>query len=225
MQFVNNWLRPITLAASEASASIDLPDGQYILTLADSETSATRWEVVTADVVGGAAVLQRGQDGTDDSSWESGSVIYCTMTAGILQTLFSRIDSLESRVGELEAIAAGRLTIEIVSEVVPFDQTLSGWLDGAAGSLVSAPTELGGVAVSFSATAVQLSDGLIAIMIQGTASADIAGLAFTLDAPGFAGVSVTVEQAPGEAAFGIMAAPVAGQLWPDGPVTVTLTPS
>ena len=221
MQFVNNWLRPITLAAGETIASLDLPDGQYVLTLADSETSATRWEIVTANVVAGAAQLLRAQEGTDDSDWGAGSVVYCTVTAGILQTLFSRIDELGTRVDELEAILSGRLTFEIVSGVPPYSDTISGWIDGAAGSLVSAPSELGGVAVSFDAIAVEAGLG-----ITGTASGDIGGLQFTLDAPGFEGVSVVVEQVPGEPSFGIIAGPVeSGQLWPDGPVTVTLTPS
>lgn len=225
MKFANNWIRPITLAAGQTSVALDLPDGAYTLTIADSETAAEKWEIVTATVVAGAAELLRAQEGTEDSDWGAGSVVYCTLTADIMQGLFSRLDALEARVDELEAIVSGRLTFEIVSEVPSFDETLSGWLGGDAGSLVAAPSELGGVAVSFAAIAVQAMDGAAALMISGSASGDIGGLAFTLDAPGFEGVSVVVEQVPGEPAFGIVAGPVMpGQLWPDGPVTITITP-
>ena len=55
MQFANNYLQPITLTAAADTAALSLADGTYRLTIADSATGATRWEIVDAEVVGGRA--------------------------------------------------------------------------------------------------------------------------------------------------------------------------
>ncbi|WP_443191408.1 hypothetical protein [Pseudomonas indica] len=101
MNFVNNWSQAIALAAGATSADLDLPDGTYRLTLADSAASATRWEIVTAVVTGGVAELARGQELTDDQEWPEGSVIYCSLTAGVLGSLLLRIEDLETAVADL----------------------------------------------------------------------------------------------------------------------------
>lgn len=67
--------------------SIDLPDGTYLVTFADGLPSATRWEIVRAEVAGGVATLSRGQEGTDDQGWPEGSVMYISVTAGFLEEL------------------------------------------------------------------------------------------------------------------------------------------
>jgi hypothetical protein len=85
--YVNNWIREITLEQGATSCPIDLPDGEYRLTLADAATGATRWEIVDASVVSGAATLTRGLEGTADQDWLNGSVIYCALTAGTLAEL------------------------------------------------------------------------------------------------------------------------------------------
>lgn len=87
MDFVNNWSRPITLAAGATSLALDLPDGSYRLTLADKSAGATRWEIIDASVAAGTATLTRAQEGTTDQAWPEGSVIYCTLTAGTLAQL------------------------------------------------------------------------------------------------------------------------------------------
>lgn len=87
MDFVNNWSRPATLAAGANTLALDLPDGSYRLTLADSPSAATRWEIIDAVVVAGTATLTRAQEGTADQSWGAGSVIYCALTAGVLAGL------------------------------------------------------------------------------------------------------------------------------------------
>lgn len=128
-------------------------------------------------------------------------------------------------VASVIAVSYAIPTFKIMSGTPSYDETISGWLDGQAGALLSAPSKLGGVAVSFDAIAAQVLEGEAGVMITGSASGDIGGLAFILDAPGFEGISASVGQTPGEPAFGIMAGPVStGQLWPDGPVTITLTP-
>lgn len=89
MNYVNNWLREITLEQGATSCPLDLPDGEYRLTLADAAAGATRWEIVDAVVVSGSAALTRAVEGTTDQSWPAGSVIYCGLTAATLAALSS----------------------------------------------------------------------------------------------------------------------------------------
>lgn len=87
LNFINNWARPIELASGTETAPLDLPDGEYLLTIADSPTAASRWEIVRAEVDGGVATLQRGQEETLAQAWPEGSVIYCSVTAGTLNEI------------------------------------------------------------------------------------------------------------------------------------------
>ena len=96
MQFINNWSRPVTLAAGATSLALDLPDGTYRLTICDSMSLATRWEIVGAEVSGGAAVLTRAMEQTTDQTWPEGSIIYCAITAGVLSDILARLAALES---------------------------------------------------------------------------------------------------------------------------------
>src|SRR5690554_3120357 len=90
MNFVNNWLRPIALTLEQSHTLLDLPDGEYRLTIADGASSATRWEIVHAVVEDGAAALTRGLEGTSVQEWTVGSVIYGSLTAGVLQEMHDR---------------------------------------------------------------------------------------------------------------------------------------
>ncbi|TLX54860.1 hypothetical protein DN824_20470 [Stutzerimonas nosocomialis] len=81
MNFVNNWSRDITLAAGATALALDLPDGEYRLTISDG----SRWEIVGATVTEGQAQLTRGLEGTDEQDWPDGSLIYCSITAGLLE--------------------------------------------------------------------------------------------------------------------------------------------
>ncbi|RMH95879.1 hypothetical protein EA795_20740, partial [Stutzerimonas nitrititolerans] len=73
LTFVNNWLREISLPQGATACPLDLPDGEYRLTLADAASGATRWEIVDAVVLGGAATLVRAREGTADQEWPAGS--------------------------------------------------------------------------------------------------------------------------------------------------------
>lgn len=79
--YVNNWLREITLEQGATSCPLDLPDGEYRLTLADAAAGATRWEIVDATVANGVAALVRAREGTTAQLWSLGSVIYNDITA------------------------------------------------------------------------------------------------------------------------------------------------
>ncbi|MFZ3182916.1 MAG: hypothetical protein WA173_02065 [Pseudomonas sp.] len=89
MNYVNNWQRPIALAADALTCALDLPDGLYGLTLADAPAGAIRWEIVSAAVAGGVATLARAQEGTTAQAWPSGSVIYAGLTAGMLVAMLA----------------------------------------------------------------------------------------------------------------------------------------
>ncbi len=103
MNYVNNWLRDITLEQGATSCPLDLPDGEYRLTLADAAAGATRWEIVDAVVAAGSATLTRAREGTADQDWPTGSVIYSSVTAGFLVQLQQQIADLLARVAALEA--------------------------------------------------------------------------------------------------------------------------
>lgn len=104
MDFVNNWSRPVTLAAGVTSLALDLPDGTYRLSITDSLSNPTAWEIVGAVVVGGAATLTRGMEGTAEQSWPSGSAIYCSVTAGVLADLLAQIAALRSSKADATAV-------------------------------------------------------------------------------------------------------------------------
>lgn len=88
MNYVNFWKREITLVASAETATLDLPDGTYVLVISDAlGAAASAHEVIRADVASGTATLQRGQEGTEAQSWPAGSIIYCALTAGQLARL------------------------------------------------------------------------------------------------------------------------------------------
>lgn len=87
MNFINNWSRPITLDAGTTECPLDLPDGEWRLTLADA--AGARWEIVDASVEDGAATLTRGVEGTADQEWPEGSVIYNSLTAAQIAGLMA----------------------------------------------------------------------------------------------------------------------------------------
>lgn len=112
--FINNWSRPIELAELADTAALDLPDGTYRLTVSDAVgTSASRWEVLDAVVAGGAGALQRGLEGTLRQDWPAGSVIYASVTAGLLSTVFAGIvPPLLTKDNFVERIEGGALGLD-----------------------------------------------------------------------------------------------------------------
>lgn len=82
MNYINNWLRPITLGAADTSTALDLPDGTYRLTL--SNTERTAFEYIDAVVSEGNALITRALEGSTAQAWPTGCVIYCSLTAGTL---------------------------------------------------------------------------------------------------------------------------------------------
>lgn len=126
MAYINNYLEPIELAQGATSAALNLPDGEYRLTLSDALRS--RWEIVDAVVTAGSAQLVRAREGTTDQGWPGGSVIYCAVTAGQLNALASQVADLLARVAALEngSTPANALTDESGAALTDEDgQTLT----------------------------------------------------------------------------------------------------
>ncbi|PKM30239.1 MAG: hypothetical protein CVV07_07425 [Gammaproteobacteria bacterium HGW-Gammaproteobacteria-11] len=159
MNFINNYRQPITLTAGATSAALSLPDGTYRLTVTDSQTQPTRWEILEAVVVDGTAGLERGLEGTDAQLWPAGSVIFADLTAGVLTGLIQRIQDLEEAqiapeviagiLERLDALEGGGAVdpVELVFEAGSFTDsgfTESGYRDGSFGVLVSASDSIGG---------------------------------------------------------------------------------
>lgn len=127
MNYVNNWLRDITLEQGATSCPLALPDGEYRLTLADAAAGATRWEIVDASVVSGVATLARGLEGTTDQDWLTGSVIYCSLTAGAIASMGS-LDSGSAPPDDAPS-STGRLFVDTVSLVIYASTGTDSWDD------------------------------------------------------------------------------------------------
>lgn len=112
MNYVNNWIQPISLAINAYDATLDLPDGNYQLTIANAACGATSWEIIQASVRSKAARLYRGLEGTEQKEWGSGSVIYCSITAGGLDALQQQLADLTYRVAALEGIVVTSQYVE-----------------------------------------------------------------------------------------------------------------
>lgn len=98
MAYINNYLEPIELAQGATSVALDLPDGEYRLTLSDA--ARANWEIVDAVVTAGSATLVRAREGTADQSWPDGSVIYCAVTAGQFNDLLATVQRLDAALSE-----------------------------------------------------------------------------------------------------------------------------
>jgi len=107
LSFIDNWLRPLQLAAAQVEAELDLPDGLYVLTISDSSSSATRWEVFAAQVELGLGVLDR----DDPQEWGEGSVVYCSVSSRVLDVVFSSLAAHSGRLETLENETSGPLVI------------------------------------------------------------------------------------------------------------------
>lgn len=151
MQFINNWSRAVTLAPGVTSLALDLPDGEYRLTLADSQFTPTRWEIVGATVAAGTATLARGLEGTSDQDWPTDSIIYCTATAGLLADLFSRLAQAEGSITtsqqDIAALDSRVAALEPSSQETFLQIAFVGWYYGAYPVIRSVEALVGGVAV------------------------------------------------------------------------------
>lgn len=109
MRFINNFLTQLT--GQLLAGAVGLPissdalarlgpglGGEYLLTITGSldPLQQTAFEIVRATFSGGAAVLQRGREGTSDQTWPAGAFVYASVTAGLLADLEARLAALEA---------------------------------------------------------------------------------------------------------------------------------
>ena len=99
---------------------------------------------------------------------------------------------------------------------------------GGIGALISAPSSIGGAPIAVQGvTSFENTMGetpLYGISIYGTTTGALPSADFLLSAPGYTDVLVTLEQDGSDWFLEALDLP-AGQLWADGPITVTLTPA
>lgn len=133
LKFVNNWQSPIELPLGATSATLELPDGRYRITLADAAgADATRWEIIGATVAGGAATLERGLEGTEDQAWTEGSIAYIDITAGTLQDIQQATADAREVADEALAQAGaaggrfGRPRVPVGQSFCPFEVATAG---------------------------------------------------------------------------------------------------
>lgn len=150
MNFINNWMQPVTLAAGIDALELALQDGTYRLSIADSPAAPTRWEIIGATVSGGVASLQRGLEGTLDQDWPEGSIIYAGVTAGMLGEIYQRISELEQRVTILEQAAAPGIPVEATLRSAQFGSNYNYYANVTNGGL--------------SPSSITLPDGLVAAL-------------------------------------------------------------
>lgn len=154
MNFINNWRQQLALAQAAASADLELPDGEYVLTLSDGlGAAATRWEYIRATVAAGTAVLMRAQEGSEQQEWPEGSWIYCSVTAGVLVGLFERIalqdEALASQAAQIADLAERVAALEpdpapILAVTLGGNGFQSGFFMGGFGSVSPAALSIPG---------------------------------------------------------------------------------
>ena len=109
MRFINNWLTQLTGQLLAGAATLPIAGdalarlgpgggGEYLLTITASldPLQQSNFEVVRVTFSSGAAVLQRGREGTADQTWPAGAFIYAAVTAGHLADLNARVAALEA---------------------------------------------------------------------------------------------------------------------------------
>jgi len=166
MDFINNWLRSITLSADATECPLDLPDGEYLLTLSDSVgATAKRWEIISASVYSGTGYLSRAMEGTTAQDWPAGSQIYCSLTAGTLGELYSALRDTNARVTRTQGMVA---TLEqartggilVVSEQSQYQSDVFGYaMEGATSSGAQGYIAPAGASVIPGAAPAQGQDG------------------------------------------------------------------
>ncbi|QIE86138.1 hypothetical protein G5B91_07625 [Pseudomonas nitroreducens] len=115
MRFINCFLTQLTGPLLVGAAGLPIPPaalarlgpsqgGEYLLTITGSldPMEQQAFEVVRVTFADGAAVLERGQQGTGDQPWPVDSFVYASVTAGHLEALLASVADLASRVTVLE---------------------------------------------------------------------------------------------------------------------------
>jgi len=116
MRYANNWKYELSAGFSPAQATLPLPAGaisrlalvegaEYLLTLSATLNPTTPGETEIIRLTGHADgySIARGQEGTQETNWPAGTLIWCAITAGALADVFSQLAALTARVEALES--------------------------------------------------------------------------------------------------------------------------
>ncbi|MCF6780933.1 hypothetical protein [Stutzerimonas stutzeri] len=127
MRFVNNWLYSLTGEFIAAQATLPLPAGaisrlalvegaEYLLTLSATSNPGTPGETEIIRLTGhaGGYSIARGQEGTQETAWPAGTLIWCAITAGAMTDIFAQLAALTARVAALESGGGGDLPANVL---------------------------------------------------------------------------------------------------------------
>lgn len=116
MRYANNWQYELTAGLSPAQATLPLPAGaisrlalvegaEYLLTLSATLNPTTPGETEIIRLTGhaGGYSIARGQEGTQETAWPAGTLIWCAITAGAMTDIFAQLAALTARVEALES--------------------------------------------------------------------------------------------------------------------------
>lgn len=108
VSFIDNFIEPIQLPAGveEVETNLDLPEGEYLLTLTNSSESPVRHEIVFAWTEGGTTWIWRNPD-DGLAEWPEGSVIFCGINSDVLRDIYYSIEDLAWQVSPYKETGGG----------------------------------------------------------------------------------------------------------------------
>lgn len=122
MRYANNWIHSLTGEFVATQATLPLPaeavsrlvlvDGaEYLLTLSATlnPTAPGETEIIRLTGHAGGYSIARGQEGTQETAWPAGTLIWCAITAGAMTDIFAQLAALTARVAALESGGGGDL--------------------------------------------------------------------------------------------------------------------
>src|SRR5690554_2724933 len=119
LNFLDNFIAPLELPGGqeEVQTSLDLPDGEYILTMANNTASPTRYEVVFAWSEDGITWIWR-DPGMGLAEWPEGSVIFCGINSHVLQEIFYQLEDFSYQLEDVSHQLSDRKSTRLNSSHV-----------------------------------------------------------------------------------------------------------
>lgn len=117
LTFLNNWITQLTTDLSADAQTMTMgseadqliPGNDYLLTLTSSTDplKAAPHEIVALRFGGTEMYIQRGIEGTTPRDWPVGTLVYCSITAGFMNSVYQLLFQLDGRVRALERASGG----------------------------------------------------------------------------------------------------------------------
>ena len=117
LAYLNNWITQLTadlavdgqfLALGSEADRLAISD-QYFMTLTASteQLASAPHEIVLLVNSGGQWLVQRAQEGTEQRAWPAGTLVYCSITAGVMTTIVNSLQQFDDRLRALESGSGG----------------------------------------------------------------------------------------------------------------------